>query len=84
MPANRLSEEKRFLIVATCAAPKSASLPSGQIVPRRADRVIWISSEFSSYSVLRKRSQNNRRGRLRPATRRKPPTSFKAKEPCQV
>jgi transposase InsO family protein len=34
--------------------------------------------------VLRKRDQNRRRGRARPATRRKPPASFAAKGPCQV
>ncbi|WP_299842807.1 IS3 family transposase [uncultured Jannaschia sp.] len=84
MPANRLSEEERDLIVATCAAHEFASLPSNQIVPRFADRGIWIASESSFYRVLRERSQNHRRGRARPATRRKPPTSFEAKGPCQV
>ncbi len=83
-PANRLSEEERDLIVATCATPGFASLPPSQIVPRLADRGIWIASESSFYRVLRERGQNHRRGRARPATRRKPPTSFEAKAPCQV
>lgn len=83
-PANKLSEEERDLIAATCAAPEFASLPPNQIVPRLADRGVWIASESSFYRVLRERGQNNRRGRSRPSTRRKPPTSFEAKAPCQV
>jgi transposase InsO family protein len=70
--------------VATCNAPEFASLPPSQIVPRLADQGIWIASESSFYRVLRERGQNHRRGRARPATRRKPPTSFEAKAPCQV
>lgn len=83
-PANRLSEEERDLIVATCATSEFASSPPSQIVPRLADRGTWIASESSFYRVLRERGQNHRRGRARPATRRKPPTSFEAKAPCEV
>jgi len=83
-PANKLSEEERDRIVATCASPEFASLPPSQIVPRLADRGTYIASESSMYRVLRERGQNHRRGRARPATRRKPPTSFEAKAPCQV
>ena len=83
-PASKLSDEERDRIVATCNVPEFASLPPSQIVPRLADQGIWIASESSFYRVLRERGQNHRRGRARPATRRKPPTSFEAKAPCQV
>lgn len=83
-PANKLSEEERDHIVATCNVPEFASLPPSQIVPRLADQGTYIASESSYYRVLRERGQNHRRGRARPATRRKPPTSFEAKAPCQV
>jgi transposase InsO family protein len=83
-PANKLSEEERDRIVAACNAPEFASLPPSQIVPRLADRGTYIASESSMYRVLRERGQTHRRGRARPATRRKPPTSFEAKAPCQV
>ena len=83
-PANKLSEEERDRIVATCNAPEFASLPPSQIVPRLADQGTYIASESSMYRVLRERDQNHRRGRARPPTRRKPPTSFEAKAPCQV
>lgn len=83
-PVSKLSEEERDRIVATCNAPEFASLPPSQIVPRLADQGIWIASESSFYRVLRERGQNHRRGRARPATRHKSPTSFKAEGPCQV
>jgi hypothetical protein len=83
-PASKLSDEARDRIVATCNVPEFASLPPSQIVPRLADHGIWIASESSFYRVLRERGQNHRRVRARPATRRKPPTSFEAKSPCQV
>jgi transposase InsO family protein len=83
-PTNKLSQEERDRIVATCNAEEFASLPPSQIVPRLADRGTYIASESSFYRVLRERGQNHRRGRARLATRRKPPTSFEARAPCQV
>jgi transposase InsO family protein len=83
-PANRLSEDERDQIVATCNAAEFASLPPSQIVPRLADRGAYIASESSFYRVLRERGQSHRRGRARPAARSKPPTTFEAKGPRQV
>ncbi len=83
-PTNRLSEAERDEIIATCNTPEFASLPPSQIVPRLADRGDYIASESSFYRVLRERGLNHRRGRARPATRRKPPTSFEAEAPCKV
>ena len=83
-PANSLSEDERDQIVATCNAAEFASLPPSQIVPRLADRGTYIASESSFYRVLRQRGQNHRRGRVRAATRSKPPATFEAKGPRQV
>jgi len=83
-PANRLSEDERERIVATCHDKAFASLPPSQIVPRLADRGCYIASESSFYRVMRERGLNHRRGRARPGLRRVPPTSFEAKGPCQV
>ena len=38
-PANRLSEDERDQIVATCSTAEFASLPPSQIVPRLADHL---------------------------------------------
>jgi putative transposase len=46
-PANRLSEDERDQIVATCNEAELASLPPSQIVPRLADRGTSIASEPS-------------------------------------
>jgi putative transposase len=81
-PANKLSEEERDQIVTTCNAVEFASLPPSQIVPRLADEGMYIGSESTFYRVLRARGQNHRRGRARPATRRKPPARFEAKALC--
>ena len=83
-PASKLSEEECDRIAATCNSEAFASLPPSQIVPRLADEGVYIASESSFYRVLRKRGQNHRRGRARPATRRKPPASFEATGPCEV
>ena len=83
-PANKLTAEERDQIVAVCNAAEFASLPPSQIVPRLADKGIYIASDSSIYRVLRERGQNHRRGRARPAVRRKPPNSFEAKGPCEV
>ncbi len=83
-PANKLSDEERARIIATCAQPEFASLPPSQIVPMLADEGTYIASESSFYRVLRDHGQNHRRGRARTPTKRKPPASFEAKGPCQV
>lgn len=84
MPCNTLSAAERDETVATCSAPEFANVPPSQIVPRLANQGRYIASESSMDRVLRERGQNHRRGRDRPAPRRKPPTSFEAKGPCEV
>jgi putative transposase len=84
VPANRLSEAERQLILETCSLPEFASLPPSQIVPRLVDRGHWIASEASFYRVLRAAGQNHRRGRARRPSKIKPPRSVEAKGPCQV
>ena len=84
MPANRLSEAERQLILETCSLPELASQPPSQIVPRLADRGQWIASEASFYKVLRAAAWNRRRARARRPSKMKPPRSFEAKGPCQV
>ena len=84
VPANKLSEVERALIIETCNNANFASLPPSQIVPRLADQGTYIASESSFYRVLRDCGQNHRRGRARTPTRHKPPTSHEAKGPCQV
>jgi hypothetical protein len=84
LPANKLNDEERERILATCNAPEFASLPPSQIVPRLADQGVYIASESNFYRALHERGQNHRRGRARQPARRKPQTSFAATGPCEV
>ena len=50
--AHALSEEEHQTIIAACNAPEHQNLPPSQIVPRLADRGIYLASESSFYRVL--------------------------------
>jgi putative transposase len=63
VPANRLSPEEQEAILTVCNAPEYRSLPPTQIVPRLADRGVYLASESSFYRVLRAHDQVHRRGR---------------------
>ncbi|MBB5547633.1 transposase InsO family protein [Paraburkholderia fungorum] len=82
-PGNKLSEAERqqILEVANCA--EFASLPPSQIVPRLADRGVYVASESSFYRVLRSASQQHHRGRARKPSGRVV-TSHCATAPNQV
>lgn len=83
-PRNKLSDEVRTTILRFCNSTEFASLPPSQIVPRLADQGRYLASESSFYRILRAQGQQHHRGRARPPTPRKPPTSHKASGPCEV
>jgi transposase InsO family protein len=58
-----LSEQEKADMVEVCNTPEYASLPPSQIVPRLADKGIYMASESSFYRVLRAHNQVHRRGR---------------------
>ncbi|MHA0273256.1 IS3 family transposase [Enterobacter ludwigii] len=84
MPANRLSVEEEQQIRTLCHQPEYAGLPPSQIVPRLADKGIYLASESSFYRVLRRHGEVHQRGRQMKATRVKAPTTYTATGPCQV
>ena len=82
-PGNQLSEAERQQILEVANSAEFASLPPSQIVPRLADRGVYVASESSFYRVLRSASQQHHRGRARkPSTR--VVTSHCATAPNQV
>ena len=83
-PANRLSVEEEQQIRAVCHQPEYASLPPSQIVPRLADKGVYLASESTFYRVLRRHGEVHHRGRRLRPNRVKPPTTFTASGPCQV
>jgi len=83
-PANKLSVAERKKIVDVCNQPEYKSLPPTQIVPRLADKGVYLASESSFYRVLREADQAHRRGRAeRPRTIAKP-KGYKATAANQV
>ena len=45
VPANKLTAEEEHQIVTVCNEPEYASLPPAQIVPRLADKGLYLASE---------------------------------------
>ncbi|WP_019413631.1 helix-turn-helix domain-containing protein [Paenisporosarcina sp. TG20] len=51
-PKNKLSEEEREIIVTMVNQPEFKSLLPSQIVPRLADKCVYIPSESTIYGIL--------------------------------
>lgn len=83
-PSNRLSEDERARVLATCHRPEFASLPPGQIVPRLADEGEYLASESTFYRVLRSHGEQQHRGRSQAPRPNRPPASHRADGPCQL
>lgn len=83
-PKNKLSEAERQQILATCNDEEYASLPPSQIVPRLADRGIYLASESTMYRVLKAANQQHHRGKSKAPHKRAMPTSYSASAPNQV
>ena len=84
VPGNKLSDEERQAILATCNKPEYQSLPPSQIVPRLADNGEYIASESSFYRVLREADEAHRRGRAQVPRTVAKPKGFQATGPNQV
>ena len=52
-PSRTLTEDERQAVLETTLQPDYAALPPGQIVPRLADKGIYLVSESTFYRVLR-------------------------------
>ena len=83
-PPNALSEAERADVREVCNSPEHASLPPSQIVPRLADRGIYIASESTFYRVLRADDAQHHRGRAKAPRAPTPPPRHSAEAPRQV
>lgn len=84
VPFNRLSSEEENRIRDVCHQPEYASLPPSQIVPRLADKGIYLASESTFYRILRRSGEVHRRGRQGRQQKVTVPTTYTATGPCQV
>lgn len=75
-PANKLSEQERTQILEICNQPEYANLPPSQIVPRLADKGVYLASESSFYRILKEAEQLHHRGRAKTKQKRQAPTTY--------
>ncbi len=83
-PKNRLSIEEEQRILTLCHQAEYASLPPSQIVPRLADKGIYLASESTFCRVLHRQGEAHRRGRQRTTQRTRQVTTWKAVRANQV
>jgi putative transposase len=83
VPKNKLSEEERDTIVMTVNQPAFRSLPPSQIVPRLADKGVYIASESTMYRVFKEKDMQHHRGRSK-KPHSKPLSTHSATGPNQV
>ena len=81
-PANKLSEAERRKVVAIATSPEFRDCSPKQIVPRLADRNIYVASESTMYRVLHAADLQRHRGRARPPVHR--PREHRADGPWQL
>ena len=82
-PANKFSPEDRENLMETVNLPEYRNLPPSQIVPRLADKGMYVGSESTMYRRLKENKQLTHRQASRPATHSRP-REYVATGPCQV
>ncbi len=83
-PVNKFSDDERQQILAVCNTPDYAQLPPYQIVPRLADRGIYLASESSFYRILKAANQLTHRGNIKIKAKASSARHFTATRPNQV
>ena len=83
VPANKLSSEERKRIVEVCTSVEYQDLSPAQIVPKLADKGVFIGSESSCYRILKEEKMLAYRSNVSPV-KRKRPKELSATKPNQV
>ncbi|ANU09698.1 IS3 family transposase [Planococcus antarcticus DSM 14505] len=83
VPQNKLSEEERQEVLQIVKKEEFVDLPPSQIVPKLADRSIYIASESTMYRILRQEQMQQHRGQSK-RPKAKLPESYLATDPNQV
>ena len=82
-PKNKISDEEAQIILEIVTSPEYQSAPPSQIVPKLADKGIYLASESTFYRVMKEAQLHNHRGRAsKPANR--PISTHRADGPNQV
>ena len=83
-PGNKLTELERQRIIKVANEPEYADLPPSKIVPKLADKGIYLASESTYYRVLKDANQLSHRQKARPTRQRKKPRALTATGPNQI
>lgn len=83
VPGNKLSEAERAQIIEVLTSPEFGETNPHQIVPRLADKGVFLGSESTMYRILRDLKMTKHRLGSQVPTRR-PPETFIATGPNQV
>ena len=84
MPVNKLTELERQRIITVANEPDYANLPANKIVPKLADKGLYIASESSFYRVLKAEDQLRHRQKSKPVRQIKKPRALTAQAPNQI
>jgi transposase InsO family protein len=83
-PANKLTVIEKQRIIHAANKPEYANLPPGKIVPKLADKGVYIASESTFYRVLKEANQQHHRQKSKPDRQVKKPRALTATGPNQV
>lgn len=83
-PVHKLTDDERARMLALATSPEYRDVSPKQLVPRLADKGIYIASESSFYRVLEDAGMTTHRGPARPPRRVAKPKEHVATGPCQV
>jgi putative transposase len=84
VPAHTLSPAERAEVLAVANEPRFAGVPPARIVPKLANKGVYLASESGFAHVLREHGQNAHRGRAKAPRTVRPPTTHMASAPRQV
>ena len=82
-PANKLSDQERQQVIEVANSAPFRDMSPSQIVPRLADRQIYLASESSFYRILKEQKMLAHRQNSKPAVSKRPKEHV-ATGPCQV
>ncbi|AHM57704.1 hypothetical protein EAL2_808p01990 (plasmid) [Peptoclostridium acidaminophilum DSM 3953] len=83
MPHNKLTDDEQAKVIEIVNQPEFKSLPPSQIVPRLADKGLYIASESTMYRVLKQHNMQHHRGKAKKPSNR-PVSTHSADGPNQV
>jgi putative transposase len=83
-PGNKLTELERQRILEVANDPQYADLPPSKIVPKLADKGIYLASESTYYRILKQAKQLSHRQKARPTGPLKKPRALMATGPNQL